>query len=501
MFSIANGGAAQTLAWSNALPIGVWTHVAITLDGATGTLYVNGTTVATGAITVRPDQLLAANAATGLPHNYLARGIDNALPFFQGAVDDVQFYGTALAAGAIGALQPATSFVGPGTLYVDLRATNSFGPGGWVNLGTLGNFTAVGGPTYVTNAASSGVPAISFNGTTAAANGPNSVADLDGASDRTIEVWAYNPSLAAEETTVSWGHRGFVRQDYAFNFGNNTDWGAATHWGDDVGWGTPPTANAWHHLVYTYSNTTVRVYVDGALRNSRTLAGALNTFASEPINIGCQRETANGTRSLFYSGFINTVRIWGGEMTASQVAQNYQFGPWLLPATPAPLNFAPISGRTVNPGVTLNVTNSATDPNQPPLPLSYSILAGPAGATINATSGLFNWRPAAVQADTTNLITLKVQNSASPGLSATQSFTVKVNALAVPTLAGSLAPGGLFGLQIGGGVGPDYLIQASTNLLDWTTIHSNTPASLPFLWLDPNAPVEPARFYRVLLSP
>ncbi|RDJ93735.1 hypothetical protein B4Q13_19920, partial [Lacticaseibacillus rhamnosus] len=69
--------------------------------------------------------------------------------------------------------------------------------------------------------AGSGIPGVSFNGLTFAYAGPNSVADIDGSSDRSIEVWAYNQSLVAEETMVSWGHRGTDGRDMAFNFGNN----------------------------------------------------------------------------------------------------------------------------------------------------------------------------------------------------------------------------------------------------------------------------------------
>jgi hypothetical protein len=498
---IANGGVTQTFAGSNALPIGAWTHVAVTLDGTNATLYVNGALAATAPNTNRADQLLAPNTATGFQHNYLARGIGDALPFFRGAVDDVQFYATALNAAAIGALQPVTNATGPGTLYVDLRATNGIVGGTWQNLGTLGHFIATNGPTYSSNVASTGIPGMSFNGTTAAFNGPNTVPDLDGASDRTIEVWAYNPSLAAEETTVSWGHRWSVRQDCAFNFGNHGTWGAATHWDDDVGWGTPPTANAWHHLVYTYSNTTVRVYVDGALRNTKTLAGALNTFANEPINIGCQREAANGARSLFFSGFINSVRVWGGEMTATQVAQNYQFGPCVLPAAPGVLTFAPIANVTTNAGITLNVTNAATDPNLPPLPLTFSIVSAPTGAVINADSGLFAWRPAIAQSGQTNLITLRVQNSATPSLAATQSFTATINAVSSPVLSSVLLSNDSFGFEINGISGPDYLIQASTNLSDWVTLLNTNPVALPFQWATPVSIAEPVMFHRVLLGP
>ncbi len=94
-FSIVNGGAEQNLT-SAALPSGVWSHVAITLDGSTGTLQINGSTAASGPITLTPDQLLAANTTTGLQHNYLARSEGTLMPMFQGAIDDVQFFSSAL---------------------------------------------------------------------------------------------------------------------------------------------------------------------------------------------------------------------------------------------------------------------------------------------------------------------------------------------------------------------------------------------------------------------
>ena len=231
------------------------------------------------------------------PQNYLGRGADPAQPYFNGALDSVRFYSRALTE------EELTAMVNPpptaGTLYVDLRAGDPSGGGAtWTNRGTLGNFTRVGTPGMVASVAGTGIPGVQFNGSSQAYQGPASVAGIDGGSDRSIEVWAYNPGLAQEETTVSWGHRGTARRNMGFNFGNNGAWGAATHWDDDVGWGTPPTANAWHHLVYTYANGVVKVYVDGALRNTKTLGGPLNTFTGEPINLACQRDSANGTRSL-----------------------------------------------------------------------------------------------------------------------------------------------------------------------------------------------------------
>jgi uncharacterized repeat protein (TIGR02543 family) len=102
-FSIVNGGAEQSLT-SSALPTGVWSHVAVSLDGSTGILFINGAAVATGAITITPDQLLAANTTTGAQHNYLARSEGTIMSMFKGDIDDVQFYSSALNATQLAAV-------------------------------------------------------------------------------------------------------------------------------------------------------------------------------------------------------------------------------------------------------------------------------------------------------------------------------------------------------------------------------------------------------------
>lgn len=365
-FSIANGGADQTLTASSALPTGVWSHVAVTLDGSTGKLYVNGTAAATGAISIVPDQLLAANTTTAAQHNYLARSEASAMPMFRGALDDVKFHTRALTASDITAMQP---FVFPsytpavaGTLYVDLRASD-FSAGTWPNPGTLGDFTALGGPAKIAGVSGTPFDGVQFDGDDAF-QGPNSVADLHGSSDRSIEVWVFNPSFSDEETTVSWGHRGSSRRNMAFNFGSNGSYGvgAATHWDDDVAWTSTPSAGAWHHAVYTYTASTVTVYLDGAVAVTKTLAGALNTFAGESINIGSQRESANGARSFHFAGYLNTVRIHGGVLTPAQVSANFALGPSGPPPNTAPqLNAIPDQTLDSGASATIPITVGDTD--------------------------------------------------------------------------------------------------------------------------------------------
>ena len=232
-----------------------------------------------------------------------------------------------------------------------------------------------------------------------------------------------------------------------------------------------PSTNGWHHLVYTYDgNLTVKIYVDGLLWFTDSLGGVLATPTGDPINIACQRASGGGTAGQLYSGYINAVRVWGGVLTASQVATNYLFGPWALPATPKAIAFAAVSNVTVNAGVTVTVTNSATDPNLPPLPVTFSLLSAPAGAAIDAGSGIFNWRPAAAQANTTNQISIQAANNGTLGLSATQSFYVTVRPLNSPTASGIFVTNSQITLTVGGDFGPDYLIQVSTDLILWQNV-------------------------------
>ena len=387
-FSISNNSGDQTLAAPGALSPGLWTHVAVALDGTTGTLFLNGTSVASSSIAIVPEQLLGANTATAAQHNYLARSEAAAMPRFRGALDDVQFYTHVLAAADIASMIASESSTSgtrgndasAGTVYVDLRARDaSAGASAWVNNGTLGNFSRTGSPTKVDNVLGSGFPGVQFNGVDQAYTGPNTVADIDGGGDRTVEVWAWNPALDAEETVVSWGHRGDTLRDMAFNFGSNTSWGAATHWDVDLDWGSaPPSAGAWHHLAYTYDGAVVRVYIDGALANSRTMSIPLNTWPGEPLNLACQRESANGSRSHYFSGYLNSVRVLGGVLSAAQIAANAALGPvGALPNT-AP-SLGAVSNQTLDYGassgpISLVLSDSDTAPEA-------LLLSGSAGNT------------------------------------------------------------------------------------------------------------------------
>lgn len=93
-------GGEQSLDGTAPLPVGEWSHLAVTLADGTGTLYVNGTAVARNTdITLTP-------AALGtLTHNWLGRSGFPADPVFAGAFEDVNIHARALTAAEIAELR------------------------------------------------------------------------------------------------------------------------------------------------------------------------------------------------------------------------------------------------------------------------------------------------------------------------------------------------------------------------------------------------------------
>jgi beta-galactosidase len=174
-----------------------------------------------------------------------------------------------------------------------------------------------------------------------------------------------------------------------------------------------------------------------------------------------------------------------------------------LPANTAP-SLAAIPNQTVNPGQTVVTNASAGDSASPPPVLTFSLLAGPTNATLtknNSNNAVFSWRPFVSDANTTNLVTVKVADNANPSLSATQSFQVMVNPLTFPSMTTPVWSNGQFSLSVTGQVGPDYAVQATTNLFDWSTLWVTNSPSMPFMFLDTNASAFPARFYRLMEGP
>ncbi len=92
------GGGEQQLTGGGQLPLNTWSHVAVTLSGTTGTLYLNGTPVATN-----PNMTLHPSSLGNTGQNWIGRS-QYPDPFLNATVDDFNIYDHALTAAEITAL-------------------------------------------------------------------------------------------------------------------------------------------------------------------------------------------------------------------------------------------------------------------------------------------------------------------------------------------------------------------------------------------------------------
>jgi len=203
---------------------------------------------------------------------------------------------------------------------------------------------------------------------------------------------------------------------------------------------------------------------------------------------------------------VATNTVSGLSNTFSVLVPPYTILDLLIPSAPTntPPVLAALAGRTVNVGSNLVITATVTDTNVPAPTLTFSLLSGPTNAAlaqINNTNASLSWRPLVTQSGTTNAFALKVADNYTPSLGATQKFTVTVNPL-LPTAATAVTwTNGRLGFQISGQTGPDYAVEASSNLLNWNTVFLTNSPAMPFQWATTNLLAAPAQFYRIQAGP
>jgi hypothetical protein len=122
----------------------------------------------------------------------------------------------------------------------------------------------------------------------------------------------------------------------------------------------------------------------------------------------------------------------------------------------------------------LVVTNQASDTDLPGNKLTFALVSGPSGASVDPNTGVLTWTPAEAQGPSTNTITVRVTDDGEPALSHTNNFTVVVNEVnTAPVLASINSQIACVGIQI-----------AITN----SASDCDIPANLLAYSLDPGSP-------------
>lgn len=259
------------------------------------------------------------------------------------------------------------------------------------------------------------------------------------------------------------------------------------------------TNNTWSETGLTWNNQPVG---SGVIFTNRS-----GYVVNVPVTIDLTAVVTNLAAAAGYlslrvidTNALNTrIDFYSREAADSNYRPVLQVTNSLTPVNTAPA-LAAISNQTIGVGVTMNITNNATDNDLPAQTLTYSLATAPTNAVINPISGVLTWRPLVTQANSTNPFTVIVADNGTPSLSATRSFSVTVPPLAQPVLSVPSLSSGQIILQVNGASGPDYQIQASTNLADWTAVFVTNSPPMPFIWTN-NITNVPVNFFRVLVGP
>jgi hypothetical protein len=167
---------------------------------------------------------------------------------------------------------------------------------------------------------------------------------------------------------------------------------------------------------------------------------------------------------------------------------------------------ASIADRTIHAGVTLTITNSATDPDIPTNALTYSLSSGDPSASVDPTSGTFIWTPDGSFVGTTNSFTIIVTdyNPAAVNtqqLSDSKSFNIVV--VPQPMLTNAVLSNDVLVISWTSISGQTYRVQYNTELggTNWTDLPPDVTATdTTASQVDSNLS-DAQRFYRVMVVP
>jgi arabinan endo-1,5-alpha-L-arabinosidase len=313
------GGAEQIIEAPAALPTNSWCHVAVSLDGSIGLLYLNGVPVATNNnLTIRPWQTLART-------NYLGHSQYPADPLFSGELGSIHIFGRALSGAEIQDL----AYAHPALAHRYSFTSNS--SNAWDSIG-MAHGMLQGDATITNNA-------LSLDGAFGDyVNLPGGM--ISGSSAATIEFWATFGANGNGARVFDFGDiTNSTGQNYLFfsphTAPNALQLGLATTGGTM----NLVSQEAFDHLalqvdcIIDPANGYDAVYTNGVLLSAVTNATPpLNSVSTAWSFIG---------RSLFgtnawLNATIDEFRVYDGRLSPAEMAADNRSGPDLL-ATPVSL--------------------------------------------------------------------------------------------------------------------------------------------------------------------
>ena len=163
-------------------------------------------------------------------------------------------------------------------------------------------------------------PSASFDGVQSYERVPSS-SSLNMTSAATVEFWAKRRTISSTYQVLVGkpGNGQSKYENYAVWLGTSSRYTA--YFGDGSTWvavQTPAVTDTnWHHVVATNDGSTVKIYLDGVLKQSTSTTLRL-TANTQPLNIG-----GANNNSYFFNGWLDEVAIYPTALSATTVLAHY----------------------------------------------------------------------------------------------------------------------------------------------------------------------------------
>lgn len=310
-FAINNGGGEQQINAPIALPTNSWCHVAVTLDGSRGVLYLNANPIATNtSLTIRPWQLLCKS-------NYLGRSQFAADPYFNGEIDSFRVFSRALSAAEV--RDDAYAHPALAHRYSFNSVTNI--SIAWDSIG-MAHGTLMGNAVITNNA-------LKLPGTSDSyVNLPGGV--VSGSSAVTVEFWATFGANGNWARVFDFGNSNGTSGSQYFFFSPHTSLGGQRMEMNtsnlvtmDIS-GTLDNRTVFVTCIVDPASNYGAVYTNGVLEQTFTASWpAFGSVSTAWSFIG--RSLWSGDAPL--NATIDEFRVYDGRLTPEQIAVDYKYGP------------------------------------------------------------------------------------------------------------------------------------------------------------------------------
>jgi len=324
-------------AWTPSL--NTWYYVNYVRNGASQYLYINGQSQALDNNNLGSISDLASPLYVGR-YDYLGT------TYFSGSLDEVRIYNRALSATEIASLyQSGQTKINASTAQLQ-QGTN-------LASGLVGHWTFDG--KYLTTTTSTDTSGQGNNGTLTGANGKpvptqgrlGQALSFDGVDDYvslgnpsslspgsggfSISSW-FKTSVTGRyiywDSTATGGNIPSVQLLVNNNKIHGIYRDASSNEATVSDAGNTVTDNVWHHAVWIKNGTTGTMYLDGVNIGSNTNAslGAINVNAGCNADIGVAESGASCTKSSYFTGSLDDVRVYNRALSANEVLQLYNLG-------------------------------------------------------------------------------------------------------------------------------------------------------------------------------